>query len=120
LLVDFFAACLLVDLIGFLDGDEDLGEVGKDGEFLIGLPESGGNGDEVIDFLLDLVFVAGDDVLDFQEVRWLTLFGQQEGGSIYVLLLDPESQEEALLDLVGEDLDNEANKVDRQDSKYLL
>lgn len=63
LLSDEPVVVLLVKLVGFLDGDEEAGEVRKGAQLLVGFFKAGRDGDEIVDLLLDLLLVAGNDVL---------------------------------------------------------
>lgn len=120
LIVDLLAVCLFVDLVCLLDGNEQLGEVDQDGEFLVGSLETGGNCDKVLDLLLDLFLMGRDYVLDLEEAGRQALLSEKEGRTVDVFLLYAESEQQALLNFIGEDLDDEAYEVNRHDSKEIL
>jgi hypothetical protein len=63
LLSDQPVVVLLVKLVGLLDGDEEAGEVREGAQLVFGFFKAGRDGDEVVDLLLDLLLVAGNNVL---------------------------------------------------------
>lgn len=78
LVEDLLAADFFVNFISLLDRNENFGEICKYSQLFIRFFKLRSDSNEIRYLLFDLILMSCNNILDFQEVRRMTLLSQQK------------------------------------------